>query len=246
MNKGLSGLQDRVVFEALEPRLLLDGNVTAKVVNGDLRLTGDRHGNGILIERGGTTDTFIVTGQDGTAVNGGLQAVLTGVTDDIIVDLKGARNDIWLHDLTVPDSLKVKTGSGGDVITMDNVTVTGQFTMRTRARDDYVTITDLAVGATARITTGAGDDMVDIERSLFHDRLWAGFGSGADYLEILSSSFSNVLSISMGGQDDYATWMQCWSPLGGDIYGGKGDDTFRDQGGSTTSLPALYGFESIT
>ena len=245
MNKGLSGLQDRVVFEALEPRLLLDGNVTAKVVNGDLRLTGDADLHSIEITQLGPTK-FHVHGKDGTTVNTWTGAVATGVTDDIIIDLKGAVNNIWLHDLTVPDSLKVKTGSGGDVITMDNVTVTGQFTMRTRARDDYVTITDLAVGATARITTGAGDDMVDIERSLFHDRLWAGFGSGADYLEILSSSFSNVLSISMGGQDDYATWMQCWSPLGGDIYGGKGDDTFRDQGGSTTSLPALYGFESIT
>lgn len=242
---GNSGPLDRKSFEVESAGWanITRGNVVAKIVNGDLRLTGDADLHSIEITQLGPTK-FHVHGKDGTTVNTWTGAIATGVTDDIIINLKGARNDIWLHDLTIPDSLKIKTRSGGDVITMENVTVTGGFTMRTGARHDYMTIADLVVGGTARIKTGSGDDMLDIDRADFYDRLWAGFGSGADDLDVYSSGFSNVLSISMGGQDDYVSWVQCWSPLGGGIYGGKGDDWFHESG--TTTLPTLYGFESIT
>ena len=60
-----------VLFEALEPRLLLDGNVVASVVKGSLEITGDIENNDITITQGGTGDEFVVTGNNDTTVNGG-------------------------------------------------------------------------------------------------------------------------------------------------------------------------------
>ena len=68
-----SVVRDQVaLFEALEPRLLLAGDVTATVVGGSLYIVGDAAANDIIIDQTGlASDEFMISsGTDVTTING--------------------------------------------------------------------------------------------------------------------------------------------------------------------------------
>ena len=66
------------MFETLERRMLLSGNVIAKVVDGVLRIRGDDADNQIRVEA--RADAIHVIGEGQTRVNGQTEASLGPVT----------------------------------------------------------------------------------------------------------------------------------------------------------------------
>ena len=229
MNKGLSGSQDRVAFEALEPRLLLDGNVTVKVTKGgDLKVTGDGAANDIWIDQGADPSQFVIRGDAGTTVNGQAQVTVDGVRDDIIVNLKGGNDELTVWALTVPDMLKVKTGSGDDVIGVYHTTVQGRTVILTRSGNDEVNFSSSHLEGRCNVTTHGGADDVSFYKSSTYrlvnvktgggeDEVWLGHsaefgakvkvktGAGKDNVWLSDSTFWGPCVVSMGGAFDWLT-----------------------------------------
>ena len=258
MGRRSEGANSGVLFEALEPRLLLDGNVTAKVVKGSLKVTGDGADNRINIEAGPSSGVFIVSRDDGTTtVNGGVADTLTGVTKHVKISMKGGNDQVTIDNVDVPRKLIAKTGLGNDKLTISHVdvdrkatmntgwgddTITldcadfrGKATMNTRAGEDTVTIDFVDFRRSARIQTGAGRDQVSIEGTDFYGWTRLAMGGNRDRLDIDGATFRAWLSVGLGSGNDYLWVRDCSAWKGCLVDAGSGWDTFEEGGGNTGS-----------
>jgi hypothetical protein len=136
-------------FERLEHRQLLA--VTTSLANGTLTITGDDAADDIAIVGTAKPGELIVTGRNGTSVNGVPNGSVTAYPVIQYLDL-----------VSRSKALDVDLGGGNDSIALDNY-FAGSFEIDTGDGDDLVTI-----GQTARvftvgdgqIATGPGNDRV--------------------------------------------------------------------------------------
>ncbi|MDH3719008.1 MAG: hypothetical protein OES79_12895, partial [Planctomycetota bacterium] len=97
--KRTGGRQRLARFESLEPRHLLAGNVTAAVVDGDLRLTGDSLDNTAMVSV--IDGDVVVEGLDDTTVNGSATPFIafsgsSRIADDLLARLGGGGDVLLL------------------------------------------------------------------------------------------------------------------------------------------------------
>lgn len=100
--------------EALEPRLMMSGNIVAESIHGMLHITGDAGGNGVRISRN-MAGNYVVNGVDhggATTVNGAASAVVSGVTRGVQIRT-GAGNDMVLFGNSSPF---VSTDIDGNIV----------------------------------------------------------------------------------------------------------------------------------
>ena len=114
---------ESIPLETLEARCLLTGNVTAKVVHGDLVIRGDSESNSIKIEYTGNPGEYKITGI-GTTVNGLANVTLPGVTDDMTIKMGNGDDQVLLlsngtKHFSIPDQLTVSLGSGINSLVLD-------------------------------------------------------------------------------------------------------------------------------
>ena len=244
MAEGLEKSGRCVVFEALEPRLLLDGNVTATVVDGDLRIVGDAADNSFRVTPGCGVGAFMVTGQDDTTINGDPLASVTGVTDDITITTKDGRDHVELQGITVADDLTIRSGARNDQVEVQGTNVGGECKIITGGGDDEVAVQGTTVTDSALIRTGAGTDQVRIDTSTFSSTTRVLTGGLTDVMWIHASTFDGELTAKMGGGRDYLFMGGSGTPAGGLAHGGPGRDQFIDEGGNTGPLTRT-GWEKI-
>ena len=230
---------EAVVFEGLEPRVLLSGNVIATVAHGAVSIVGDDAANVVevtVLDNG----MVQVAGLDGTLVNGlGSPAYVTGNSGNIRIDLKGGDNDVTVTggvpDALISGNLFIKTSSGEDYVGVAGLTVLGKVTIFTGrgcdtvclgsivrgSGDQYPTGDDTLFEGAVKVKTGAGDDTVALgaHRSSPSPGGKKQPGSGLLYL----GAFVNI---NLGSGDD--TLLGEYVDFGGatgTINGGGGDNT---------------------
>ena len=177
------------------------GNVVAKVVKGNLKITGDALDNHITITQGLTSNEFVITGT-GTTVNGGAQVTLGGVTKSFRINLRGGDDLMKLDGLIVPDKLIVRTGWGDDRVELENVNVLGRTNINTGRGNDDVLIDPTEFGRNARVKTGGGADLVTLAEVTFKRRGRILTGWGADTVSVADSDFQGKADLKTGSGDD--------------------------------------------
>jgi len=108
-------------LHALEPRLLMAGNVLVAVAGNNLRLTGDRFDNQIAITQVGV-DEFQIAGLNGTTIGG--QPSITRRVSGQFTLVTGAGNDTVRITEAGFNRLTIDTGSGHDDVTLGDVDAT--------------------------------------------------------------------------------------------------------------------------
>lgn len=141
-------MHEQVAFEPIEPRLLLDGNVMAEVVNGDLRIEGDYLNNEIVIyqvEQGQPEFTnevgydFIIESKDGTTlINGQLTYFLEGVTGDLRARMGKGNDVVDIKRSHLPGDVKIDGYKGDDALWINDSTIDGN--LRFSNRDGFATV----------------------------------------------------------------------------------------------------------
>lgn len=212
----------RVRFEQLETRRLLAGDVAVALdADGDLSIQGDQVANDISVTADANGD-LVITGNDGTTVtydgtthDAGEAVTVSGVTGDVVINMKGG-NDVVLVDggtnpIELPGSLVIHTGLGEDMVTVTGVTL--------GAGDDDT-------GDTG--DTGDTDDTDDDDDDA---SLVIGLGGGNDTLVVENVAAENVLLHAGQGDDDMS--VDLGLPAAGEesltenvvVHAGGGDDT---------------------
>ncbi len=243
--------------ESLEPRNLLAGNITASVVNGDLRLSGDRLDNTALISV--VEGDVVVEGLDATTINGidapfVAFAGTAAIADDLLAKLGGGHDVLLLSGgLEVADRVVVRGGSGSarvglddvsvgghvgilgtpgdDVVHWEDVAVVGDVKIRLRQGDDVVNLLDTSSDDLA-IHTGGGADAVVLEEVFTSDDTYVLTGRGVDDVVVVDSDIEDDLMVRTGRDDDFV--MIDPTQVGDFFVGsfGQGHDMFVDQGGN--------------
>jgi hypothetical protein len=210
--------RDRLSLERLEPRALLAGDVTASVVNGTLRLTGDDDANEISISGAlnGSGDpvanSFVVTGLSGTTINGmsgsggGNASITFGGITGLNVDLGDGDDIVQLTNAQIQRNVNIATGAGADQVWIgafngqpSGTTGTGS-AITGNLGDEFNALTPATLSVDAgqvrvrgnlSISTGDDDDQVAESNLLVDGDHTIRTGEGAD--RVLMMALSDVV-----------------------------------------------------
>ena len=229
-------------FEQLERRELLAGDVKMALVRGDLIVTGDSNktagvDEAIEISYQAEDSTYRVTGVNGTRVDGLESKFVSGVTRNIVVDLKTGTDSVSIWSTTafpVPGDLTVKGGSGVDFISVKNANIVGKLNIDGGSDANTVVVQSSIVGKDASIKGLAGVDTVTVGtegKVTIKGRLIVDTGAGNDTITVngvdqdvvIARQYKDV-AVKTGDGDDILTITN--STLLGklNIDSGKGND----------------------
>lgn len=175
-------------IERLEHRQMLAGNVTAQIVNGELRIAGDELDNLVVV-----TDSFetegpnelVVFGLEGTLINGQQSAVFqSSQLDDLRVDLAA--------------------GNDGLAFNVDQSWIARDVLIRMGSGDDLVEFGTPRVEGRTRILTGDGVDRVDVDGTSFGE-LQIQTGAGGDEIHLNGLQVTGTSQIQTGRASDLVT-----------------------------------------
>ena len=99
-----------ILFESLEPRVLLSGDVTAALSGGMLKIIGDENPNQIAIEM--DSDEVQIVGLDGESINGTDEVSFKNVTG-IKLQMKKGMDSVSVQNVSL-DKLRIDLGHGSD------------------------------------------------------------------------------------------------------------------------------------
>jgi hypothetical protein len=191
--------------DALEPRRLLAGNVTATIVNGDLVITGDSQHNRIIIEGGPVhTDNQVIDvepeiiirpADDTTTINGspighGFDLNSQPITGSIRVHLGAKADQLLVDGLATGNRLIVNGGKHGDTILIRDSSLGAGLTLAGGHGDDSLTVLNTVVGGAANIAGESGHDLINLDLAKFNGNVAANGGRGNDVLSVNSSTFN--------------------------------------------------------
>lgn len=212
----------RLTFQALEGRAMMAGDVAVSILNGDLRVTGDSQDNEVAIvqtiQQGQpVAGSFFVGGVNGTTVNGGGGQTFTGVTRDFSINLVGGADRITLGDnvatnhFTVPNDLRIDTGSGADTLALNRITVRDDTFITTGIEADRIDISGVFGVAGVdngqndmTINTGDGSDVMRLV-NIFVRRdlnINTGTDSGSDLIDMAIGNIGRDVNIATGAGID--------------------------------------------
>jgi large repetitive protein len=225
----------RLQVEELEGRLTPAGNVTALLLGGNLLVFGDSAANSVEITA--TGGNLVVSGHDGTTVNGGSAVTFSGVgsvSANLVVALGRGADTANIHDVAVGGYAAIDGGvlasffstGPGDQLTLTNVKVGSYLIVATGGTDDTVALNGVQVGDATAIVTYGGSDKVTISGSQLNGALLVATGAGNDSVAIDTTTVGGFTAVALGSGDDTLS-------LTGDTFKGA---VFLDGGPGTDKL----------
>lgn len=163
---------------ALEKRTLLAGNVTAKMVEGDVTITGDNSANSIEIVQL-STDVYTLRGtSSSTKINGKSGRTFTfkfDQFDDLRINMNGGGDYLAIKgnsltpsgDLDITDDLWIDMGSGADRLNIKWVEVKGLLNVKMGTGDDKFNLRESVLHLSLVVDGGDGND----SQNYWHDTI---------------------------------------------------------------------------
>jgi hypothetical protein len=177
------------------------GGVGARLDGTRLTIDGDGAPNGVALTGGDQSGDVLVTGLDGTTVNGLASATFAGVRG-VTVELGDGADRVELRQVTVRGAVRIRLGKGDDAFVAEQARVRGRLDVRTGRGADLVMIGPQAdVGRLCRIRTGRDRDSV-----------------------VVQSSDLSGLEVSTAGGDDLLALADTRVRGGTDVFAGIGED----------------------
>ncbi|MFK7817774.1 MAG: hypothetical protein AB8G99_03565 [Planctomycetaceae bacterium] len=237
--------------EVLETRTLLS-NVTVSVKNGDLLVQGDKANNQIRLA-GSSNGSVIVSGLNGTTINGSMYSRTYRVQDDVRLAFnKGGNNKVLLEEV-VADDLSYKGGHGRDQLGVRYGSL-NDVSVKTSGGNDTVLFQTVQGIDSININTGHGRDDIGVAGISGNVTINSGHGNdgvlvvggaqgsgniktggGKDYLALYSTAFSRDVNVKTGhGSDE--VWVTN-TTIGGklNVHGGGDSDALMIDGSSISS-----------
>ncbi len=178
------------------------GNVRAIVRSRTLWITGDNASNTIEITTGDSPGQWIVSGIGSTTVNGQARFVVSGVTRDVVIRMRGGDDVVSMASMHVPRDLRVDAGNGNNTIDLTDVQVRRHGVLRNgRGQINEWFIANSEVRGGVTLLGGRGADRFDFSDTRIGTAgrgrdLRAVLGGGDDLLVFAGGSVGRSISIS--------------------------------------------------
>jgi hypothetical protein len=187
------------------------GDVQVSVDRGRLTIAGDEMGNDLQIDKNAADGGFVVTGRNGTTINGA-ERFLAGPVKVIRADMGAGDDVVAMGGFVLNRSLRIDLGDGDDELSLFRNTIKRRTTLLGGPGSDTIR----AEGGTrfmrgVRIATDAGDDLVRIADSEAYGRLVVRTGDDADRVELHRDGFAVLASLDIrtGTGDDWVETIGC-------------------------------------
>lgn len=180
-----------------------DGNVIAVVdAAGNLVAVGDELDNRIDVGRLplSTPNGYVVTGLQGTTVNG-LPEVVLFATGDVLLSMNGG-DDRTRVDGFIPGNVAIHGGEGADFLALGCPVVGGDVLMTGGPGDDVVDIQDTGLNQDLTVLTGAGADRIHFFFARVDGDAVLSTGSGDDVVDPAQTDFGGSVLLFTGFGDD--------------------------------------------
>lgn len=221
-------------FERLEPRACMAGDVALLLDGNVLTILGDAAGNRIRVEQV-APQSFLVTGLEGTTVNGEAFDTVAFNGKDLRIDLKGGDDHLELfgsvgQPLTV-QKLKVDLGAGGDTAALNRLEIQGTSPVDvtlgkgTQNEPDSISISDVRANGSVSLITGGGDDIVRVDAGQFKLGLKVAVEGGNDDLQLTHINVLQDFQLVAADGDDTIEIASVNVSRDLRIDAGKGTDT---------------------
>jgi hypothetical protein len=232
----------KLLFQPLEPRLLMAGDITATVIDGRLTIIGDDAANEVFVGDlgGGRFALRGITGNTGspTTINGQADWIAENVSGDVAVDLGGGNDLFYLvadSDWNGGSPFEQTWQQGGFAPLFSNHSyahVQGQLSVNLGDGNDTAVIAASAAdGITIVGGADAGDDGLFVRTHHLRTTksLEIGLGEGNDYAAVSMNGIADFVAISGGaGNDTLLVKDRTAVSVGVDL--GGGDDRLTYQG----------------
>jgi hypothetical protein len=207
---------------------MMAGNVLVDVEDGTLRLEGDTDPNKVLITAGAEAGAYVITGVDGTMLDGETDPITVSGVRNIHVDLGNGDDLVALVGANVRGRVSIQTGEGADRVLIG----TGEGATELAG----ILPADLSVNVRGwmRVATGAGEDDVAVDDAVLA-RLHIATGDDGDGVALGSTAalgdsdarldVRGGVHIHLGEGSDELQLEQVRGRWGFLVTGGAGDDT---------------------
>jgi hypothetical protein len=203
-------------FDPLEDRLTPAGNVTASVVAGTLRITGDALANAVLIAQSGFKQFKVIGSFDAnllaTSINGTPNGVfvannVTNVSANLNAGDDELTFDAFFGPLTVPGNVSINMGAGNNNFSAvgpgNFLSIFGNLTVINGAGNSGAFLEDVNIGGAASFNHAAtGNSNVDIRTSGAVNNSWKSLnianGTGDDFTSIADTNFIGSVTVNNG------------------------------------------------
>jgi len=203
--KSVRPFRRELQFDSLEPRLLLAGDVTVAVDDGDLLITGDVAANAVLVRGTETPGQYVVSRADrSTTINGGTAPFTSADVTNFVIDMGAGNDRLNLANVKVSGSVSIDTGTNGgkDLVNVAYARIGGEFEANTGGGNDRVTLSALTVSGAAMIDAGAGNDRLYVSACKFDDTFDAHTGDGKDVVTVSAVQIVGASMIDTGDGAD--------------------------------------------
>jgi hypothetical protein len=159
------------MFESLENRRLMSGNVSVTFTGGLLSIIGDNKANQIDVEGGTNLSGVTVTGFNGTTVNGQPSVFTnTGLPPDTRISLGNGDDVVVVHPASgvtpTVAKLDIDTANGNDVVALvgnNAPNLNFSVNVNTGNGDDIVVLQDVISFTDLNVSLGNGDDLLALD-----------------------------------------------------------------------------------
>ncbi len=190
---------------ALESRTMLAGNVSAKLVAGNLYLTGDSEANEVYVAK--TADGVIVRGVNGTQINGASTDFVaypsTATKNGSIIAALGKGDDrLQLDDFELDGDLIVNAGKGNDKLGLSTATVHGLVNFVGGAGNDTFYSEGSTIDGYVMATLGSGSNLFATKSTHVKKSVTVSGSSGTDRISLDSTTIDQAFYTSLGKAND--------------------------------------------
>ena len=180
-------------LEALEPRLLMSGNVVVRVVDGCLYLLGDAQANQIQVDQTGLpAGQYRVTGTAGTTLNGREGEFVVENVQALRIHLGRGDDAVTFQDLQLAGRVQVGLGYGDNTFEASAGTV-GDLWLRSGQGDDVFDLGGFESSG-LHLRVGGGADQITVDDLANLQRITANLGSGNDSFRVTTAPDADTLA----------------------------------------------------
>ncbi len=193
------------LFEPLEQRLFLSGDVTAAVSGaGNLVITGDAAANAITIDQGGLgSGQFRIGATYGaTTINGAAgPAVFSGVTGTVVMDFDDGADFVEVDGAALPGHLVIDGGLNGCTISLINsATVAGSAAIHAASGTLYLHMSSMAeIAGHLKAVSTNGTSMILLSGAQIGGNVKVLSGSAMDYFLLTDATIGGSAAVYAGG-----------------------------------------------
>jgi hypothetical protein len=189
------------------PRALAVLALAARVAQADvvtqfdgsrLLIAGDAQADTVTLDP--TPGGVLVTGSNGTLVDGGLAPVFFSGVRRVAFELHGGPDRVTVNAVDLPDGIGMRLGDGDDEAVVSGAFL-GQTKIRTGNGNDAVWAFDMRAQR-FYVQTNQGWDAVVVHGSWVPGDLQVSTGSDEDYVEIAGTEVGNDARMRLGNDDD--------------------------------------------